>query len=160
MTREMQAYVESHGGLWKTLVAIAYHIGSEHLDREVELLAEATSTTPAVVRRKFEAIHRMREQGCSEEAIVRNGQGPTLSALTAEKQRRKLESDTILRYRIPKSLGEAWEELVGRLARVADLKTSEDLVEFIYSVFVDLSDLQIQNLAGGVNDDKKRNNDS
>ena len=155
MTREMQAYVEKHGGLWQTLVAIAYNIGPEHRDREVQLLAEATSTTPAVVRRKFEAIHRMREQGCSEEAIVRNGQGPTLSALTAEKQRRKLEADTILRYRIPRSLGEAWEELVGRLARVADLKTSEDLLEFLHSVFVGLSDTQIQNLAGQLDPHRK-----
>ena len=155
MTREMQAYVESHGGLWKTLVAIAYHIGSEHLDREVELLAEATMTTRATIKRKFQAIHCMREKGLSEEAIVRAGQGPTLSMLAAAKKRQKLEEDTILRYRVPKSLGEAWEALVGRLAVVADLKTSEDLIEFLHASFVGLSDEEIQNQAGELDPRRK-----
>jgi hypothetical protein len=155
MTSEMKAYIENHGGLWKTLVAIAYHVGSEHIDREVQLIAGATSTTPATVKRKFEAIHRMREQGCSEDAIVRNGQGPTLSQLTAAKQRQKHETDVILRYRVPNSLGEAWGQLVGRLVKVADLRTSEDLLEFIYSVFVDLSDLEIKHLAGEIDSHRK-----
>ena len=155
MTREMQAYVESHGGLWKTLVAIAYHIGPDHAEREIELLAEATATTRATVRRKFQAIHEMRDRGLSEEAIVRAGQGPTLSALALAKKKQKLECDTIIRYRVPKSLGEAWEELVGRLARVADLRTSEDLIEFLHSVFVGLNDDQIKNLAGELDPNRK-----
>ncbi len=155
MTREMQAYVEKHGGLWQTLVAIAYNIGPEHLDREAQLLAEATQTTRATVKRKFEAIHEMRQRGLSEEAVVRAGQGPTLSALALARKRQKLEADTILRYRIPQSLGQAWGQLVARLGVVADLKTSEDLIEFLHSVFVGLSDTQIQNLAGQLDPRRK-----
>jgi hypothetical protein len=155
MTREMQAYVENHGGLWKTLVAIGYHIGSEHIDREAELLAHATQTTKATVKRKFEAIRHMREIGLSEEAVVRAGQGPTLSKYYIASKKKKAEADTVLRYRVPVSLGEAWGSLVARLARVADLRTSEDLIEFLHSVFVGLNDDQIKNLAGELDPNRK-----
>ena len=151
----MQAYVSSHGTVWRALVAVAYNVPPDHVDREAELLARATATTKATVRRKFEAIHHKREQGWTEEAIAKAGQGPTLSALAASRKLRKVEADTILRYRVPISLGEAWEELVGRLAKVASLKTSEDLFEFLHSVFCGLSDLQIQNLAGMLDPNRK-----
>jgi hypothetical protein len=151
----MQAYVKSHGDTWGAIVSIAYHCKPDQIDREAELLARATSTTKATLRRKFAAIHHKREQGWTEEAIAKEGQGPTLSSLAASRKLQKVEADTILRYRVPASLGEAWEELVGRLAKVANLKTSEDLIEFLHSVFVGLSDLQIQNLAGMIDPNRK-----
>ena len=144
----MQSYIQSAGSAWGAIVSIAYACGPDHVDREAELLARATSTTKATVRRKFEAIHHKREQGWTEEAIAKAGQGPTLSALAASRKLRKVEADTILRYRVSVSLAEAWATMVARLAKAADLRTSEDLIDFIHSVFADFPDEAIKNYAG------------
>jgi hypothetical protein len=151
----MQSYIQSAGSAWSAIVSIAYACGPAHLDREAELLARATNTTRATIKRKFEAVHHKREQGWTEEAITRAGQGATLSSFAASRKERKVEADTILRYRVPVSLGEAWEAQVSRLARLADLKTSEDLIEFLNSVFAGLSDLHIQNWAGTLDPNRK-----
>ena len=151
----MQSYIQSAGSAWSAIVSIAYACGPDHLDRESELLARATNTTKAVIVRKFQAVHHKREQGWTEEAITKAGQGPTLSSFAASRKQQKPEADVILRFRVPASLGESWSELQARIARLAKLKTSEELFEFLHSVFVGLSDLQIQNLAGELDPNKK-----
>jgi len=152
----MQSYIKSHGDTWGALVSIAYQCRPDQIDREAELLARAMSATKATVRRKFEAIHHKREQGWTEEAITKEGQGPTLSSLAASKKKEKQEVDVILRYRVPASLAAAWNELVAdKLMPEANLTSSEDLFEFLYSVFVPLSKLQVQNLAGTRNPNDK-----
>lgn len=151
----MQSYVASHSSAWSAIVSIAYACKPEQVDRESELLARATSTTKATIRRKFEAIHHKREMGWTQEAITKQGQGPTLSSYAASRKQQKPEADVILRYRIPASLAESWNEQIGRVARAAHLKTSEDLIEFLHSVLVCWSDLQIQNYAGELDPNRK-----
>lgn len=144
----MQAYIAAHGSAWSAIVSVAYNCKPDHVDREAEILAKATAATKAALKRKIEAIHHKREQGWTEEAIIKMGQGPTLSAYAASRKARNTEPDTILRYRVPRSLADSWCGTVGHIASAAGLKTSEDLIEFLNSCFADLPKEAIRNWAG------------
>jgi len=144
----MQQYIASHGNAWAAIVSIAFQCGPEHVDREAEILAKATGATKATIKRKFQAVHHKREQGWNEKAIAAAGQGTTLSAFAASRKAEKQEPDTILRYRVSRSLADEWCRTVKRLEMHAELKTSDDLIEFLNACFADLSHDEIQNLAG------------
>jgi hypothetical protein len=144
----VQHAVAAHKNAWGAIVAIAYHVGPDYLDQEAEVLARATAASKAAIRRKFQAVQHKREQGWTEERIIAEGQGPTLSSYSAARKRERTESDVILRYRVPESLADSWLLLQDRLSHVAKLKTSEELIEFLHSCFADLTDREIRNLAG------------
>jgi len=144
----MAAYVAAHGSAWSAIVSVAYGCKPEHVDREAEILARATAATKAVLKRKIEAIHHKREQGWTEEAITKMGQGPTLSAYAASRKAKSEEPDTILRYRVSRSLADSWCITVGRLAKAGNLKTSDDLIEFLNAHFADMPLEEIRHQAG------------
>jgi hypothetical protein len=144
----VQGFVTAHRNQWQAVVAVAYHVKPDCLDQEAEVLARATGATKATIRRKFEAVAHKRLQGWTEERIIAEGQGPTLSAYSACRKRERTELDIILRYRVTESLGDSWLELQTRLSRIARLNTSQDLIEFLHSCFADLTDREIRHLAG------------
>src|SRR5262249_44621810 len=133
---------------WEALVSVAYQVAPDYIEQEVEVLARATGASKTTVLRKFQAVRHKREQGWTEEAIVTAGQGATLSAFATYRKRERTEADVILRYRVPESLADSWLQLQTRISQVARLRTSEELIEFLHSCFVDLSDQEIRNLAG------------
>jgi hypothetical protein len=162
-SNSMQAFITSHGSQWAAIVSIAYACSADHMDREAELLARAARSTKATIKRKFEAVHHKRTQGWTEEAIVKAGQGPTLSSFAASRKERKVEADVILRYRLSASLAEAWTALVrdkiapalARDTKRMENLTSDDLFEFLLSVFLDVHPAHIANFAGELDERRK-----
>ena len=106
---------------------------------------------------KVSAIRWARERGCTPAAIKNIGEHKVLSfhkkwqLSTKEKQRE-------LKMRIPESLLDALtsrnaspdqeESLWVRFERVLGLRKPEEKIEFILSVFADLSDKELQHLGG------------
>lgn len=149
MTEEStRQYIASSKEVWKVTVHCAYTCSSERMEREVVSLARDSSTNPAVLRRKFQAIQFKRDQGWTEEAIVAAGQGPTLSSYAADRKTRQNEKQRHLRWKVPASLADAVETEVVRIATVLGLTTSEDLWDFWLSVMIDLTPPQLRHLAG------------
>jgi hypothetical protein len=145
---------------WKAIVN-AYREGIT-----AEVVAQESGTNVATMKQKFRAIEFKHEEGWDFEAIIVAGQGPTLSSYAKAKRNGHNEPDRVLRWRVPRRLAEAImssetspdqeEALVTRLFRVAKLRTSEQFWEFLLSVFSDLSDKDIQHLAGIEPEKRKR----
>jgi len=144
---------------WSALVNLV-------LDGEdVEVLAKECSMNPVVLKRKRDAIRFKREQGFGREVIIANGQGWTLSSYARAKKNGHSEPDRVLRWRVSRRLADAImssetspdqeEALVSRLVRVCKLQTSEDLFEFLLSVFADISDEELAMWAGLEKEKKK-----
>ncbi len=118
----------------------------------------------ALLKRKRDAIRFKREQGFGREVIIANGQSWTLSGY-ARAKRNGNEPQRILRWRISRRLADAImssetspdqeEALISRLVRVCKLQTSEDLFEFLLSVFADISDEELAMWAGLEKEKKK-----
>jgi hypothetical protein len=123
-----------------------------------ETVAKEASVNAAVLKQKFSAIRYARESGWAEQAIIALGQSGTLRAYIAGKKNGHHEPERMLRWRVSRRLADAVmsseaspdqeEPLVSRLVRVAKLRTSNDFWEFLLSVFSDLSDKDIEHLAG------------
>lgn len=144
---------------WQAIVALAFS------GADVETLARETSVGVAVLRQKFAAIRYARESGWAEQAIIALGQSGTLKAHAAAKKNGR-EPQKMLRWRVSRSLAESImssetspdqeEALVTRLVRVCGLKTSDDLWEFIRSVFYDFSDEVLAIWSGELTEKKGR----
>jgi hypothetical protein len=105
------------------------------------------------------AIRNAHLAGLTFEEIVAEGQSAIMKShlkKTAEELSR--EPEEFIRYRVPVSLKEAWRELQMRIATVCELETSEQLIEFFHSCYVDLSDEELKNLSGGLHAQDKRPN--
>lgn len=137
---------------WQAIVTLAF------AGADPETVAKEASVNAAVLRQKFSAIRYARESGWAEQAIVSLGQSGTLKAYAAAKRNGHHEPQKLLRWRVSRRLAEAImssetspdqdEALTTRLVRVAKLRTSEQFWEFMLSVFSDLSDKDIEHLAG------------
>jgi hypothetical protein len=144
---------------WQAVVTLAFS------GADPETVAREASVNAAVLKQKFAAVNYARESGWAQQAIVALGQNGTLKAYSAAKRNGHHEPERMLRWRVSRRLADAVmsseasedqeESLVTRLVRVAKLRTSEDLWNFLLSVFADLSDKEIAHLAG-VEPEKKR----
>jgi hypothetical protein len=152
-------YVKSSQEQWASLVRLAFEC------QDVSELAREAGANKATLKRKFQAIRWAVESGMSREEIVSQGQGFILSIYARAYRNGNGEKHKILRWRVSASLADAvmWSEgsdstdeaLITRLKRVCKLETSDDLFEFLLSIFADLSDKELKNLAG-VEHEKKR----
>jgi hypothetical protein len=146
---------------WRALVNIALYTSAERLPLLVEELA-GPNQSKQTLKRKIDAIRSARDSGLDVENILAHGQSKILSLHRRNGHR---EPQRMLRWRVSQSLAAAVqsddpsadqeEPLVNRLVRVCKLRTSEELWEFFLSVFADVSDAELMNLAG-VHDDKKK----
>ena len=159
------SYAESTQETWKQLVRFALSISERGYEERIRTEAEAAGSRFGLLKRKCDAIRFQSSEGRSEEEIVQAGQSATLSAYV--KHRRKWDEKTrMLRFRVPVSLFDAIqnphasadseEPLITRLSRVCQIRTSNELWEFLLSVFADLSDKDIAGLAGIEQEKKKR----
>ncbi len=150
--------------LWRDIVNFALDTPEDRLEQLATTLAGAWTESKASLLRKLKAVRTAAASGLDRQGICKLGQSEALS-LHARANRKNREKMRVVSFRVPASLAEAFvsedaspdaeEALVSRLARVCELRTSEDLLEFLLSVFADISDKDLKNLAG-VNDLKKR----
>jgi len=153
MTEE---YKSAKAAFWQAFVCAVYRGENEGFSED-EL-------------RKAKAIQQARtEMGMSRAEIISAGQREILSR-TARHRKKHTEPQRMLRWKVSRSLAEAiqWsdksspdaeEALQTRLVRVCGLKTSDDLFEFLLSLFADLDDKELRNLAGIIPEKKKRAKD-
>jgi uncharacterized Fe-S cluster-containing radical SAM superfamily protein len=137
---------------WEAIVELAF------CGADPEAVAKETGVSGTVLKQKFSAIRYARESGWAEQAIVALGQSGTLRAYIAAKKNGHREPERMLRWRVSRRLADAVmsseasedqeEPLVSRLVRVAKLRTSNEIWEFLLSIFSDLSDKDIEHLAG------------
>jgi hypothetical protein len=124
--------------------------------RDPKELADKNASE-ASIRGKMKAVRWAIESGWSYEDITEKGQTAVRSAYERSK-RNGAEPQKVLRWRVSKSLADAImsseasvdqeEALASRLVRVLGMQTSEQFWEFLHSVFADLSDAELKNLAG------------
>ena len=150
---DLSEYAAAKAEAWKSLVNFVYRQGTPSIP------------PPHDVVRKIAAIREAGELGMTQEEIISAGQTEILSR-AARQRRLRNEPQRILRWRVSRSLADAVmssdaspdaeEALVTRLVRVCHLKTSDDLFEFLLSVFADRDDKWLRNEAGVVLDKKRK----
>src|ERR1700687_552791 len=153
----IEEYSEASAAQWKAIVRLAFRCNPGRTAEMAATIAKQTQSRKATVKRKIDAILFKRSEGWDEQAIVAAGQGPTLSSY-AKHQQNGHEKQRVLSWRVSKSLADAImssetspdqdEALASRLVRVLGMQTSEQFWEFLHSVFADLSDSELKNLAG------------
>ncbi len=132
---------------WKHLVSFCL-TSKEPSERLVIHLSRNGTHSPGM-KRKVDAIRNAVMHGATENQIVGWGQSLTLSAYAIRKKNGNNEKYRQLRWRVPMSLADAVEnETVPRIAKVCNLKTSEELWEFINSVFAHMPDHYLRMYAG------------
>jgi hypothetical protein len=147
-------YLASSREQWASLVRLAFEC------QDVAELAREAGANKSTVSRKFQAIRWAAESGMNREEIESQGQQFILS-LYSRAISKSQGKQRFLRWRVSASLADAvmWSEasdsadeaLITRLKRVCKLETSDDLFEFLLSIFADLSDKELMNLAGVTN---------
>ncbi len=148
---ELSEYVAAKAAEWTSLVKWAYKHNKE------AVLADVKSAEWKTIQRKVQAINDARQLGMTQEEIIAAGQSEILSR-AARNRKKHSEPQRTLCWRVSRSLADAVmssvaspdaeEALVSRLVRVCHLRTSDDLFEFLLSVFADLTDKELRNLAG------------
>jgi hypothetical protein len=136
----LSEYTSARWAFWKAFVELVYRGATDELSQSEQ--------------RKAKAVHQARESGMSMEEIISAGQSEILSR-AARNRKKYSEPQRTLRWRVSRSLAEAiqWsdksspdaeEALQTRLVRVGDLRTSDDLWEFLNSEYADMPDAELR----------------
>ena len=143
---DLSEYALAKAQAWKALVKYVYS--------KAGLFA---TSPPSDVVRKIAAIKEAQSEGMTQDEIIAAGQTEILSR-AARNRRNSSGPQRVLSWRVSRSLADAVmssdaspdaeEALVTRLVRVCHLKTSDDLFEFLLSVFADVDDKELKHLAG------------
>lgn len=141
---------ESLRSQWRDLVAIATRLAKDNdsVSQVAAKLAVAASGTEDSIKRKVLAIQYMQSLGYSEEEICQLGQTVVLSEFGKSKRVEKYEKLTTLSWRIPGSQRESAQIELARVMRVLNLKTSEELWDWIIGQIRTVSDEELLHSAG------------
>lgn len=152
---ELSEYAAAKAAVWREIVRVAYRGDT---NRQYSELSKAD-------QRKVRAINDARQLGMTQEEIIGAGQSEILSRV-ARNRKKHSEPQRVLAWRVSRSLADAVmtsnaspdaeEALVSRLVRVCHLRTSDDFFEFLLSVFADVADKELRNLAGVVLEKKQK----
>lgn len=153
-----QSFGELAARQWQVLVTHALIVFEDHIDELAETLAKASKSSKDAMRRKILAIRSAGTNGMTSQDILAKGQSEILSLYAKARRNGSHDPQRLLAWRVSRSLADAIqcespnpdcdEPIVNRIARLLQIETSEQLWEFWYSVFSDLSDAEIKNLGG------------
>ncbi len=132
------AAVKTQIGSWHALVDVAVLLPEERIDGAASELAKHMRQGKDTIKRKINAIQHCRQLGHSVEEIKGYGQEPVLSRYIKKTNSDRYEKTTVLKWNIPGSLREVIRQDVAQISKILGLVTSEQLFDFLHSIFVDL----------------------
>lgn len=135
---------------WQQLVEIAFALSRDRGDVEQvsHQLARASGTAEDSIKRKILAIQHAQTLGYSEEEVSKMGQTRVLSDYGKKKKQDKYEDLVWLKFQIPGSQREVARQQLDRVCKVLDLKTSEQLWDFLLAELSTASDEDLRHAAG------------
>jgi hypothetical protein len=160
MTDDVIRFAEASQAQWKALVELVWKHGITEICEHPQWINNSKANL-----RKCWAIHHSFLLGMTGGQIVSLGQTAALSRV-AKHQSNGREPRKRLCWLVSASLADAVqsddpspdaeEALVSRLYRVCELRTSEDLWDFLVSVFSDMDDNALRHLAGVIVEKKQK----
>jgi len=132
------SYVAEQRKAWVDLVDLTLSVDAQNLDSVAESLAKHVRTTKYNLKRKMEAIWYAHSLGNDPERIKAIGQEDILGRYAKKVNADKYEQTTVMKWNLPGSLREVIREDMAAISKILGFKTSEQLWDFIHSLFVDL----------------------
>ncbi len=151
------AAVNQQRGSWNALVDMAVLLPEERIDGAATELSKHMRQGKDSIKRKLNAILYCRQLGHSVDEIKGYGQEPVLSRYIKKTNADRYEKTTVMKWNVPGSLREVIRKDFAAVAKILGFVTSEQLFDFIHSVFVDLinNPQALKELAGQLEREKK-----
>jgi transcriptional antiterminator len=124
---------------WVALVNMSFLLPEERIDGAATELAKHMGQSKDTLKRKIQSIQHAHALGHSAEDIKRDGQGAALSRFVKKSNSERYEQSTVLKWNLPGSLREVIRQDTAQMMKILNLNTSEELFDFLHSVFVDLN---------------------
>ncbi len=132
------AAVNLQRGSWDALVDMAVLLPEERIDGAATELSKHMRQGKDSIKRKLNAILYCRQLGHSVDEIKGYGQEPVLSRYIKKTNADRYEKTTVMKWNVPGSLREVIRQDFSAVAKILGFVTSEQLFDFVHSIFVDL----------------------
>lgn len=117
---------------------MAVLLPEERVDGAATELSKHMGQSKDNLKRKILAILYCQSLGRSADEIKAYGQEPVLSRYIKKRNSDRYEQTTVLKWNLPGSLREVIRNDMAEIKKILGLETSEQLFDFLHSIFVDL----------------------
>lgn len=151
------AYVNGSKSSWEQLVDLALALSDRQINKASERLAALTHTSKKTMRTKILAIRFQNVCGASAEQIKSVGQEKALGSWVKGKVKARTLPLVNFPHRLTPPVRDALHEAVLRIGRVCQLKTYDEVFQFIIAQIDVATDLELLHSAGEAHGSNTRN---
>lgn len=132
--------VQQARNTWNGLVDLAFLLPEDRIDGAAQELSKHMGQSKDNLRRKINAIQYARTLAYSADEIKAYGQEATLGRYIKSRNAERYEQVTVMKWNLPGSLREVIRQDMAAIAKILGFVSSEQLWDFLHSIFVDLKE--------------------
>jgi len=149
MQHRLVATADSINRQWKEIVELVEECPPELYDITCKALSQSAHIGFDSLKRRVSAVIHARSLGYSCEEIIAAGQEKTMSDYLKSKKQEKYGQTVRMQFEVPGFLRELIQQDFERIKRVLGVATSEDLFDFLHSMFENMTDEEIRQMSEG-----------
>lgn len=134
---------------WSTLVELTLALPEDHVKAVAGGLSVHTKVGVDSIERKMNSVRHAASLGFSADDIIAAGQEKTVSTYLKSRRQEKYSDVVRMQFEVPGFLRELISQDLARIKKTLGIATSEDLFDFLHSVFENWTDEEIRQLAEG-----------